>query len=57
MTLIVPFGQAVHLSQGPSAEKCALGHVVCSVDLGPHSERALKWASGLAEEFNTVLSL
>jgi hypothetical protein len=47
----------VHLAQGPPAEWGKLAHIACAVDLGPSSEGALDWASRLAQEFKSSLSL
>ena len=46
-----------HVAQGPPAEWIRLGHVVCAVDLGPHSANVLRWAAGLASEFKSKLTL
>lgn len=52
-----PVWTGVHLAQGPPVEWGDLGHIACAVDLGSRSERALEWASRLAEEFKSSLSL
>lgn len=46
-----------HLAQGPPAEWIKLSHIVCAVDLGPHSASVLRWAAGLAAEFDSKLTL
>jgi nucleotide-binding universal stress UspA family protein len=46
-----------HVAQGPSAEGIKLRHIVCAVDLGPHSASVLRWAAGLASEFKSRLTL
>ena len=46
-----------HVAQGPPAEWIRLGHIVCAIDLGPHSLRVLHWAAGLAAEFKSKLTL
>jgi len=47
----------VHLAQGPPSEWGKLAHIACAVDLGSSSERALDWASKVAKEFKSSLSL
>jgi len=46
-----------HVAQGPPAEWIKLNHIVCAVDLGPHSASVLRWAAGLASEFQSRLTL
>ena len=46
-----------HVAQGPPAEWIKLNHIVCAVDLGPHSAGVLRWAAGLAAEFKSKLTL
>jgi len=46
-----------HVAQGPPAEWIKLGHLVCAVDLGPHSANVLRWAASLASEFESSLTL
>src|ERR1017187_4878434 len=45
------------VAQGPPAEWIKLNHIVCAVDLGPHSASVLRWAAGLASEFQSRLTL
>jgi nucleotide-binding universal stress UspA family protein len=35
----------------------ALGHILCAIDLGPHSAKTLGWADRLASEFKSRLSI
>lgn len=46
-----------HVAQGPPAEWIELVPIVCAVDLGPHSVGVLRWAAGLAAEFNSALTI
>ena len=46
-----------HVAQGPPAEWIKLSHIVCAIDLGPHSSRVLRWAASLAAEFKSALTL
>ncbi|MEO8592353.1 MAG: universal stress protein [Candidatus Solibacter sp.] len=46
-----------HVAKGPPAEWIKLAHIVCAVDLGPHSVSVLRWAAGLAAEFKSRITL
>ena len=52
-----PVWTGAHVAQGPPAEWIKLGHIVCAIDLGPHSSGVLRWAAGLAAEFKSKLTL
>jgi nucleotide-binding universal stress UspA family protein len=52
-----PVWTGVHLEKHPSAEPLALSHILCAIDLGPHSTKALDWASRLATEFRSKLTI
>jgi nucleotide-binding universal stress UspA family protein len=52
-----PVWTGVHLEKHPSAEPLALSHILCAIDLGPHSARALDWANRLATEFGAKLTI
>jgi nucleotide-binding universal stress UspA family protein len=52
-----PVWTGAHVAQGPPAEWIKLSHIVCAVDLGPHSASVLRWAAGLASEFKSKLTL
>jgi nucleotide-binding universal stress UspA family protein len=47
----------VHLEEGPSLEAVTPRTIICAVDLGPQSAKALQWASQLAGEFHAELVL
>jgi len=47
----------VHSEKEPSGEQLALNHILCAVDLGPHSAKALDWANRLAKEFGSKLTI
>jgi nucleotide-binding universal stress UspA family protein len=40
-----------------SHEPMSLSHIVCAIDLGPHSVATLSWANQLAAEFHSRLTL
>ena len=44
-------------AEAPGAVPGALKHIVCAVDLGPSSARALEWSARLAAEFGATLTL
>lgn len=46
-----------HVAKGPPAEWIRLAHIVCAIDLGPHSVKVLHWAAGLAAEFKSKFTL
>ena len=50
-----PVLTGVHMEQVPAAEAIAFRTVMCAVDLGPQSRRALEWASRMAAEFGARL--
>jgi nucleotide-binding universal stress UspA family protein len=52
-----PVWTGAHVAQGPPADWIKLGHIVCAIDLGPHSSGVLRWAAGLAAEFKSKLTL
>jgi len=52
-----PVWTGAHVAQGPPVEWIKLNHIVCAVDLGPHSTGVLRWAAGLASEFQSRLTL
>ncbi|HEU0006240.1 MAG TPA: universal stress protein [Terriglobia bacterium] len=47
----------VHLEKKPSGEPLTLSHILCAIDLGPHSAKALDWANRLATEFGSKLTI
>ncbi len=47
----------MHLEKETSVEPMAWGHIVCAIDLGPHSAQTLSWADRLATEFKARLTV
>ena len=47
----------LHLEKKPSGEPLTLSHILCAIDLGPHSAKALDWANRLATEFGSKLTI
>jgi nucleotide-binding universal stress UspA family protein len=52
-----PVLTGVHMEQAPSAGSIVFRTIVCAVDLGPESRKALCWATHMAEEFKARLAL
>ena len=52
----IPVWTGVHLGENAKQE-FALGHALCAIDLGPQSQRVLEWASYIAREFGTRLTI
>ncbi len=52
-----PVWTGAHLEREPSNEPMALRHILCAVDLEPHSEKTLSWASQLAAQCGAKLTL
>jgi len=52
-----PVWTGVHLETAPPAEAAPFQNVVCAVDLGPQSGKALKWAAGVQKEFGAKLTV
>ncbi len=52
-----PVWTGVHMENAPAACAAPLGHILCAVDLGPQSERAVAWAAWLQKEFHARLTL
>jgi nucleotide-binding universal stress UspA family protein len=53
-----PVWTGVHTDDEQTRQKCAgIGHVACGVDLGPQSERVLRWASDFAAAFDARLTV
>jgi nucleotide-binding universal stress UspA family protein len=51
-----PVWTGVHIAETPS-ESIELKHILCAVDLGPQSAKALAWAEGLRQVFGARLTL
>jgi nucleotide-binding universal stress UspA family protein len=52
-----PVWTGVHMEDAPAALSIPIRNILCAVDLGPQSSKALDWASGLAKEFGARLTL
>ena len=52
-----PVWTGAHLEEPPSAQPLSLSHILCAIDLGPHSAKALDWANQLATEFGSKLTI
>ncbi|MGA2329206.1 MAG: universal stress protein [Bryobacteraceae bacterium] len=52
-----PVWTGVHLEQAPKVGAIAFRNVVCALDLGPQSRKALSWAAEMASEFKARLVL
>jgi nucleotide-binding universal stress UspA family protein len=50
-----PVLTGVHMEAAPAAASIAFRTILCAVDLGPQSGRALEWASRMAGEFGARL--
>lgn len=52
-----PVWTGVHLEKETAVEPMALRHILCAIDLEPHSADALSWANRLATEFEARLTV
>jgi nucleotide-binding universal stress UspA family protein len=52
-----PVWTGVHMEDASAMPSIAIRNILCAVDLGPQSSRALAWAAGLAREFDARLTL
>lgn len=52
-----PVWTGVHLEQAPRVDAIAFRSIVCALDLGPQSRKALSWAAEMAVEFKARLVL
>lgn len=52
-----PVWTGVHQEKETSLESIALEHIVCAIDLGPHSAQTLSWANRVATEFKARLTV
>jgi nucleotide-binding universal stress UspA family protein len=52
-----PVLTGVHMEQAPPLNGIAFRTIVCAVDLGPESRKALSWAQQLAKQFSARLVL
>jgi nucleotide-binding universal stress UspA family protein len=52
-----PVWTGVHMEEAPPAASIPLRSVLCAIDLGPQSPKALCWAAWLAKEFQARLTV
>lgn len=52
-----PVLTGVHMEQAPPLESIALRRVLCAVDLGPQSRKALCWAVQIAKAFSARMAI
>ncbi|HUO28295.1 MAG TPA: universal stress protein [Bryobacteraceae bacterium] len=52
-----PVWTGVHLEEAPPAEPVPFRNIVCAIDLGPQSCKALEWAAGMQREFGAHLTV
>lgn len=52
-----PVWTGVHMENPPAAATDGLHRIVCAVDLGPQSRKAVEWAMGMQKEFAAELTL
>ena len=52
-----PVWTGVHMEEAPDRHSAPLRHVACAVDLGGHSPAVLGWASWIASQFESRLTL
>ena len=52
-----PVWTGVHMEEAPPAASIPLRSVLCALDLGPQSPKALCWAAWLAKEFQARLTV
>ncbi|MGA3074447.1 MAG: universal stress protein [Bryobacteraceae bacterium] len=52
-----PVWTGVHLEEAPQTETVAFRHILCAIDLGPQSCKALEWATAMQKEFGARLTV
>jgi len=52
-----PVWTGVHLEAAPAFTELPIGNILCGVDLGPQSAKALVWAGWLQQAFNARLTV
>ena len=50
-----PVWTTTHIEEAPPAQPVSCRKIACAVDLGPHTERVLSWASRLASGIDARL--
>jgi nucleotide-binding universal stress UspA family protein len=52
-----PVWTGVHLEEAPQADPMTFRDIVCAIDLGPQSCKALEWATAMQKEFGARLTV
>ena len=52
-----PVWTGVHLEEAPAVQATPFRNIVCAIDLGPQSCKALEWAMGMQKEFGARLTV
>ncbi|MBI1787340.1 MAG: universal stress protein [Acidobacteria bacterium] len=52
-----PVWTGVHIAEAPPAEAITFRHILCALDLGPHSTRTLSWAWQFARDTGANVSI
>ena len=52
-----PVWTGAHLSEVPASTPAEIRHVMCAVNFGPQTSKAVRWAAALASEFSAALTL
>jgi len=52
-----PVWTGVHLEEAPAAEPMPFRQILCAIDLGPQSCKALEWATAMQKEFGARLTV
>jgi nucleotide-binding universal stress UspA family protein len=52
-----PVWTGVHLEEAPPTEAMPFQHILCAIDLGPQSCRALEWATAMQKEFGARMTV
>jgi len=50
-----PVWTGVHIQEIPQVEPVSIRRIVCALDLGPQSSKALEWAAGVQGQFGAAL--
>ena len=52
-----PVWTGVHLEEAPQTETTPFRQILCAIDLGPQSCKALEWAAAMQKEFGAALTV
>jgi len=52
-----PVWTGTHLAEAPAANPAEIRRVICAVNFGPQSEKAVRWAADFASEFRADLTI